>query len=187
MTNVLSIKSSIKALAAAVVVLAVYTVQPYRPMVVSGESMSPTYRDWQFVVADRRLPQLKRDDVVVVKTENGVLLKRVAFVAGDSYLQWKRMGELWDMVEVVPSKNLAPDYYRIATVPENHIYVVGDNLRKSSDSRNFGPVPVSDVIAWLPGSPRPGFGAQTVGPLGQNIIAQLEPRVRPVADSISTQ
>jgi hypothetical protein len=97
------------------------------------------------------------------------------------------MGELWDMVEVVPSKNLGPDYYRIATVPENHIYVVGDNLRKSSDSRNFGPVPISDVIAWLPGSPRPGFGAQTVGPLGQSVIAQLEPRVRPVADSIPTQ
>lgn len=187
MAHVLAINNSIKALAASVVVLGIYTAQPYRPIVVSGASMAPTYNDWQLIVADRRLPQLQRDDVVVIKTEKGVLLKRVAYVAGDSYLQWNKMGENWDMVQVVPSKNLAPDCYRVATVPADHIYVVGDNLTRSSDSRNFGPVPVSDVIAWLPGAPKPGLGAQTVPPLDQSLIAALSPRVRPIADSTATE
>ncbi|PID31743.1 signal peptidase I [Candidatus Saccharibacteria bacterium] len=35
------------------------------------------------------------------------------------------------------------------TVPEDQVYVVGDNRTNSSDSRFFGPVPASDIVGKL--------------------------------------
>jgi signal peptidase I len=31
-------------------------------------------------------------------------------------------------------------------VPENHIFLIGDNTTNSHDSRDFGAIPLSDVI-----------------------------------------
>lgn len=35
------------------------------------------------------------------------------------------------------------------TVPEDHVYVCGDNRPQSLDSRSFGPVPVKDIVGRL--------------------------------------
>ena len=34
-------------------------------------------------------------------------------------------------------------------VPENHIFVMGDNREVSSDSRIFGPIPISSLIGQV--------------------------------------
>ena len=164
--------------------LGAYSAQPFRPMVVSGESMEPTYSNWQLFVADRRLPTLKRNDVVVVKTDEGTLLKRIAYVAGDSYLRWKDRDGSWDMVQMQPGKAIDDSRYRIMTVPADHVYVVGDNLIESRDSRQFGPVPISDVIAWLPGASEPKGGAITAEPLSKRMRSSFGQKAgRPGAQS----
>ncbi|MEM9645805.1 MAG: signal peptidase I, partial [Planctomycetota bacterium] len=36
-----------------------------------------------------------------------------------------------------------------ATVPERHVYLLGDNRDRSRDSRHFGAIPVGDVVGYV--------------------------------------
>lgn len=92
--------------------------------VVKGKSMEPTFHDGQVVLVGKGgllFGALKRGDVVVFTRGRDLLVKRVLALPYET----------------------APDGTR---VPPDHIYVVGDNLEVSEDSRTFGPIPLKTVI-----------------------------------------
>ena len=129
--------------------------QPYRPIVVSGDSMNPTLADGQWILGARRPPRIARGDVVVFRRGSETCVKRVVCLPGDGIEQY-RLGDQW----IVPSNERAraslvrqrkPRYDLV--VPAGHLYVVGDNLYGSVDSRTYGPVPTADVVAVVPKAP----------------------------------
>ncbi len=122
--------------------------QPYRPMVVIGRSMEPTYgRDSVVLTAPARPDQLKRGAVVVIDMDSGPIVKRIAFVAGDRIDQALMDGTWVDMVFVrAPnSKAMAKLHWREFVVPKNMVYLLGDNQSVSYDSKQFGCVSTARI------------------------------------------
>lgn len=120
--------------------------QPFRPLVVVGESMTPTYRSGEVTVTVPTGGKVQRGDVVVVDRPEGPIIKRVVMIPGDPMLQVRTVFGGWKdafgMAHFGPQKK---DRVRYVKVPEGTVYVLGDNLAGSTDSRYFGPISLSQV------------------------------------------
>lgn len=143
-----------------VVVLFVLT---FRLGAVRGVSMQPTYEDGQAVLVLRRTwlnSGLKRGDVVLVQHGRDVLIKRIYRLPGEeidervtAFLRISSIYDLSDYYEQVPGKNVEQPPRLI--VPQGFVVVLGDNARQSEDSRQFGPVPIRDIIGTVVNAPPP--------------------------------
>ena len=127
----------------AVLAFAVFFMLNFKTVVVSGTSMLPTFKTGRRLLATKAYwlaGPLRHDDIVVIREADpnagtGYFIKRV----------YRLGGETVDMVNVprAPLWRLADGPF---TVPKGDIYVLGDNREVSSDSREFGPVPLDRVI-----------------------------------------
>jgi signal peptidase I len=145
---------------AAVVVFAVaalFFVVTFRLAVVRGESMMPTYRDGQLLLVNRLYGingPLRRGDVVLVQTATDVLIKRIAYLPGDTIsmpeaFAFRRVRDYFEIERPQGGPDLRPRL----RVPAGYIVVLGDNRRVSEDSRAFGPVPFKDVLGRIVNAP----------------------------------
>ena len=98
----------------------------FKKVEVRGDSMSPNYNDGDWLLF-RLLPAKSKADELVGKV---VLIQRRSNL-GEDFLQVKRV------IEVHNDTN------------ETEIWVEGDNKEKSTDSRSWGALDSSEVIAKL--------------------------------------
>ena len=130
--------------------------------VVDGHSMDTTLHDGDRVFVNKlsyRLHDPNRGDVVVLHEINGAserdLIKRVIALEGET-IELRNCVVLIDGVEllepyldpqVVTPGNCGGDYGPTA-VPEDHVFVMGDNRAGSQDSRseNVGPIDEDDIV-----------------------------------------
>ncbi len=126
--------------------------QPYRPFVVDGDSMSPTLASGQWLIGDARPHQIARGDVVVFRRGSETMIKRVALLPGDRIERYHFLGEWKIPVNMMMRNAMVRQRMRRSdlTVPEDRLYVLGDNLAQSVDSRTYGTIPLHDVIAVVP-------------------------------------
>lgn len=105
---------------------------------VKGESMVPTLQSGQRVLTCHAywlVGKIRLNDIIVLKEEKSddYFIKRVWGLPGDK-IPW----------------NMAPRDWPIENgqyvVPEGRIYVVGDNLNHSDDSRKFGAFLQSNIL-----------------------------------------
>ncbi len=164
----------------ALCVLSLLWAVPLRPGVVLGESMSPAFRSGQVFLMTRlgRRKRVSRGDVVIFALHGEVYLKRVYALGGDTV--WgveSREVEGKPALVISPSDvNAVRRVVRRSTglgrvievqVPAGRVFVLGDAVTKSCDSRHFGPVPVEAirgrvVVPRLFSLWRPGDSGQTV-------------------------
>ena len=133
-----------------------YVVKPYE---IPSESMEDTIMAGDRVLSERisyANGSPKTGDIVTftdVENPDRVLIKRVIATAGQQvdlksgsvYVDGAKLEEAYtDGKQSLPLSNTHDISYPY-TVPEGYIWVMGDNRTNSSDSRYFGPVPLSNV------------------------------------------
>ena len=128
-----------------------FVVEDYK---IPSESMVPTLEIEDRLFVNKfiyRFIDPERGDIVVFKSVEGGeedLIKRVVAVPGD--MVEVRDGELYVNGQTQEGSYVNrefPDrsYYGPNTVPEGHVFVMGDNRANSRDSRFFGPVPYENI------------------------------------------
>jgi len=128
----------------------------YDSVIVLGDSMEPTLQDSDRLIALKHpYPAMspQRGDIVVVEPGNGTIaVKRVVAVAGDRlyiarghlYVNGRRCEESYVKEPMIAERPYGP-----LTVPEGHVYVMGDNRNHSEDSRDYGPVSYEHVTGLV--------------------------------------
>ena len=140
-------------------VVVVFYVTLFRQIVVSGDSMESTYHSGQTLLALRRhafSPPLRRGDVIVLKKDRDTIIKRVAYLSGDTVTNEAVINptftaHLDDYYEQQPAAE--PNGLPRLIVPAGYIVVLGDNRAISYDSRSFGPVSLRDVLGRVFAAP----------------------------------
>jgi signal peptidase I len=126
----------------------------YQPVKVEGGSMEPELQDQERIFINKlayRLESIQRGDIVVFsypRDPRKSFIKRVIALPGDRvrvydgkvYLNGRLTPEPY-----VPEEYLDSRSYPEVRVPADSYFVLGDHRSMSNDSRDFGPVPRSDI------------------------------------------
>lgn len=139
------------------VVIYLFLMQPHQ---VKGSSMFPTFKDKEYLLTDkitykRRLPAY--GDVIVFKApmnESFDFIKRVIAVPGQTvkvkegkiFIDGKMLDEIYLPKEYTTSPGQYLQEGEEYTVQDGEVMAFGDNRDHSSDSRDWGPVPDSNII-----------------------------------------
>ncbi len=125
--------------------LFVFGALPYR-----DNSMAPAIKDGDLVIYYRLQKDYQAGDAIVVETEDGLQVRRVVAVAGDTvditeeglavngYLQQ----ESGIYTETLP---YTEGIRFPVTVGEGQVFVLADNRENAEDSRIYGPVDISST------------------------------------------
>ena len=119
---------------------------------VDGSSMEPSLHSGEFVLVNRLaytfdLPD--RGDVVIFdfpRDPEQEYIKRTIGLPGDHIQVLDSKVYINNTEQTEPYISAAPRYQGNWDVPDGHIFVLGDNRNNSSDSHNWGSVPIENVI-----------------------------------------
>ncbi len=151
------------------IVLYIFIMTPHE---VIGNSMHPTYKNGEYLMANKityRLKDPQRGDVIIFKySDTQDFIKRVIGLPGDTVML--KDGQLYINNKLLDESNYLNDSVytnggdflkegESKTVPEGEYFVCGDNRPHSSDSRTFGSISKEDIKgkAWIVYFPFPEF------------------------------
>lgn len=170
---VAEVLSWVKTIGIALILAFVINIFVFQTYQVKGESMLPTYEPKERVFVLKLDSSFKYGDVVVIDSrvhhlrnlkdeilDHAIMqkisgreveyhwIKRVVGLPGDQIKI--EQGELYrngeKIVEEYIQEKMNVTALQEWIVPENHVFVLGDNRNHSGDSRSIGPVPYKNVV-----------------------------------------
>ncbi len=119
---------------------------------VENISMEPTLQEGQFILVNKlayRLGDFQRGDIVIFhypRSPQEDYIKRVIGLPGDTVKIENGQVQVNGQVLDEPYIAAPPSYDSTWAVPDDQIFVLGDNRNRSSDSHSWGFVPVDMVV-----------------------------------------
>jgi signal peptidase I len=143
------------------VVLYLFIMTPHE---VPGNSMHPTYKNGEYLMANKltyRFGEPQRGDVIIFQySDTQDFIKRIVGIPGDTimikdgnvFINGQQLNEDDYISESVYTRG--GDYLsegETISIGEEEYFVLGDNRPHSSDSRTFGPISESKIKgkAWI--------------------------------------
>lgn len=116
---------------------------------VKGNAMFPALKDGDLVFAFRLQSEYRQDDVVIYENNGETQVGRVIAKEGD-VVTLDDSGTLTVNGTVQDGEIVYPTYAKEGLdyplrVPEGTMFLLGDYRTQAKDSRDFGPVPLSEV------------------------------------------
>jgi signal peptidase I len=120
---------------------------------VESVSMQPTLYAGDFVLVNKlayKMGEPDRGEVIVFlfppDPQSEPYIKRIIGLPGDEVVIRDGSVFINGQAIIEPYIKAPPDYTLTEVIPENSLFVLGDNRNNSSDSHNWGMVPVENVI-----------------------------------------
>lgn len=133
-------------------------------IIIDGSSMEPNLHHGEFVIVSKinyRLGEPERGDVVVFDFPRNITeeyIKRIVGLPGEQVRVEDGNVYVNGILLTEPYLSVEANYEGEWAVPEDALFVLGDNRNNSSDSHNWGMVPMQNVIGealliyWPPSS-----------------------------------
>ena len=143
------------------IVLYIFIMTPHE---VIGNSMHPTYKNGEYLMANKvtyRVKEPQRGDVIIFKySDTQDFIKRIIGLPGDTVML--KDGQMYINGTILDESNYLSDSIysnggdflkegQSVTIPDDEYFVCGDNRPHSSDSRTFGSIKETDIKgkAWI--------------------------------------
>lgn len=130
-----------------IILVRTYVVTPVR---VSGSSMANTLKNGEILLLNKfeyRFSDIKRFDIVVVKSHGERIIKRVIGLPGETLKYENGILYINDkMIEENYLDEVTKDFTYEGKIPDECYFVMGDNRDDSLDSRYFGCFPKKDIL-----------------------------------------
>lgn len=139
----------------AIILILIIIFSHFKLIIVRGISMYPTYHNNQLLIAKsiNNYSDIKINDIVICEIEENTIVKRV------KYLQYQYVYYYFDSntseIKIIDKNTYQYlSNHPIASnktllqkliVPKDAVYLVGDNLSNSDDSRRFGAIPFNNI------------------------------------------
>lgn len=131
----------------------------FRPFFITkvvGSSMEPTFKSGQIILTNSFDKNYSIGDVVLAEQNSELILKRIAYVGGQKipivdlgirkYQPLPIIKNMDDHMQHLRNEGIRSEYL---TIPQNHVFLIGDNGNESEDSRSFGPLPIEKIKAKI--------------------------------------
>lgn len=123
-----------------VVIIRTFIATPVR---VNGISMKPNLKEGDVLILNKLDKSYKRFDVVVINIDNTKIIKRVIGLPGETiryedcklYIDDKVVEDF--VTECITDNFSLETLYNYVMIPDNYYFVMGDNRKDSSDSRDY--------------------------------------------------